>query len=206
MRCSRCRGGLRVLGAVVEGARLAGLAPRQALALRRARAFQLIRDEDPGPLEPALEQFTAALLRGLLLSSALPEDIEDVAGLLHGAPAIMARCVHGEEHLIQMPLVAWPGTLASEWLGILRAELAAPLPERFGGDAHATDAQEFFYITGAERKAAIQPDRRADDGTRASRRCVRIRRGCGRHGRSTPEDGCLRRAHSSREARRRWHK
>jgi hypothetical protein len=75
----------------------------------------------------------------------------------------VAFLVDREEHLIPMPLVTWSRTPASQLIGILLPEFPTPLAEGFGRDNDPTNAQEFFHISMAERKAAIQPDGVADD-------------------------------------------
>ena len=98
-----------VLGAVIEVAVLAMFHPRQDLALRRAVAFQLIRDDDPGHADQTLEELAEKLLRRLLVPAALHENIQDVAVLIHRAPQIVTLLIDREEDLIQMPFVtrAW---------------------------------------------------------------------------------------------------
>jgi hypothetical protein len=104
---------------VVEIPMLGVLDPRQDLALRRAIAFQLIRDDHPRHVLQPLQQLAEELLRGFLVPAALYEDIEDVAVLIHGPPEIMAFLVDREEHLIQMPRVTRPRTPALQLIGIL---------------------------------------------------------------------------------------
>jgi hypothetical protein len=77
---------MRVLTAVVEGATLAMVHPGQALPFRRAVALQLIRDDDPRYIPQALEQLAKKLLRGLLITPALDQNVEDVVVLVDSAP------------------------------------------------------------------------------------------------------------------------
>ena len=79
---------MRVLTAVVEIATLAVFDPGQDLALRRAVALQLIRDDDPRYIPQALEQLAKELLRRLLVAATLHQDVEHVIILIHGTPAI----------------------------------------------------------------------------------------------------------------------
>jgi hypothetical protein len=50
------------------------------------------------------------------------------------------------------------------------AEFPTPFADRFVGDDHAADEQQFFHVTMAERKAEIQPDSMANDLTRKAMR------------------------------------
>jgi hypothetical protein len=99
-----------VLRTVIEIPVLAVLYTWQEFSLRRAIAFELIRDEDLGHVDQALEEFAEKLLRRLLVPAALDENIQHVAVLVHGAPEIMTFAVDGEEYLIQVPFVARSGT------------------------------------------------------------------------------------------------
>src|SRR5436190_1874825 len=65
------RGPMRILTAVVEITTLAVFHPRQDLALRRAVALQLIRDDHPWHVLQPLEQLAEKLLGRLLVPSAL---------------------------------------------------------------------------------------------------------------------------------------
>jgi hypothetical protein len=51
----------------------------------------------------------------------------------------------------------------SKLIGILLAELAAPLQDRFIGPDDAMGEQQLFAIAVAEAETEVQPDTRADD-------------------------------------------
>ena len=104
-----------------------------------------------------LQQLAEKSLRGFLVPPALHQNIEDMSVLIHRPPEIMALALNGEKDLIQVPLVARPGTPAPELIGIWLPELAAPLPDGFIRDDHPTGEQEFFDIAVAEAEAEIQP-------------------------------------------------
>lgn len=51
-------------------------------------------------------------------------DVEDMAVLVHGPPQVLPHSVDLDEHLIEMPFIAWP--VAG---GVPGPELLAPLPD-----------------------------------------------------------------------------
>ena len=97
-------GSVRVLTAVVEIATLAVFDPGQDLALRRAVALQLIRDDDPRYIPQALEQLAKKLLRSLLIAPALYQDVERVIVLVDSAPQVMALAIDRQEDLTKYHL------------------------------------------------------------------------------------------------------
>src|SRR5713226_5352724 len=68
-----------------------------------------------------------------------------------------------QKHLVHVPLVPRLGTAATELIGILLAELAAPFPNRFVGHAHAAFEQYFLHIAEAYTEPEVQPHRMAND-------------------------------------------
>jgi hypothetical protein len=111
------------------------------------------------------EELAEELLGRLLVPSALHEDIEDSAVLIHGPPQIVTFLVDREKHLIYMPLVAWPRTPTTELIGIRLPELPTPFADGFVRHDDPTNEQEFFHIPVAERKAEIEPDGMVDNLT-----------------------------------------
>src|SRR5688572_29621922 len=142
---------------------LAMLYSRQEFALRRAVALEFIRNKHAWHVGEALQQFTEELLGCLLVPPPLHQDVEHVPVLIHRPPEIMPFTVDGKEHLIQVPLIAWPGTSTAQLIGVLLTELAAPLPDGFIRDDDPTSEQEFFHIPVAQAESEIQPHPMADD-------------------------------------------
>jgi hypothetical protein len=89
-----------VLRAVIEIAVLPVFDTGQALPLCRPIAFEFIGDEHPWDVLASFEELAEELLGRVLVPSALHEDIEDSAVLIHGPPQIMAFLVDRDEHLI----------------------------------------------------------------------------------------------------------
>jgi hypothetical protein len=68
---------MRVLAPVIEVAALTVFDSWQYLTFGRAIAFELIRDDDPRDIRQAFEELTKKLLRRLLVTPPLHEDVED---------------------------------------------------------------------------------------------------------------------------------
>src|SRR5262249_60751000 len=120
---------MRVLTAVVEIAALAMLHPWQYLSLRRTVALQLVRNDDPRHVLQSLQQLAEKLLRCLLVTSALYQDIEHVIVLIHGAPQIMALTMNRQEDFIEVPLITWLGASTLQLIGIVLPKLQTPLAD-----------------------------------------------------------------------------
>ena len=154
-----------VLTPVIEIATLAVFDPGQDLALRRAVALQLIRDDDPRDIPQALEQLAKELLRRVLIAPALDQDIEDVVVLVDSTPQVMALPVDRHEHLVEVPLVPWLGASTLQLIGILLPKLQTPLADGFMGDVDTAFAQQFLHVAVAQGEAVVEPDPMADDLT-----------------------------------------
>jgi hypothetical protein len=139
-----------IFRAIVEIAMLAVLHARPDLALGRAVALELVRDEHPWHVGHALEQLPEACLGGVLVPPTLDQDIQDVAVLIDCTPQIVPFAMNGEKDLIEVPRVARPGTPPPQLIRLRLAELPAPLANGLVGHDYATDEQEFLHIAVAE--------------------------------------------------------
>jgi hypothetical protein len=137
--------------------------PGQHLALSQTVALELIRNEHPGYVLAPFQQLPEEFLRGPLVAAALHQDIQHLAVLIHGLPAIVALAIDREKDLIKMPCVTGLRPPIAELNGILLAKFATPLPNRFVRDNDATGKQQLFDIPIAEAEAEVQPDTMADD-------------------------------------------
>ena len=68
-----------------------------------------------------------------------------------------------QKHLIQVPLVTWPGTAATELIGVLLPELATPFADGLIGYNHPAFQQQLFDIPEAQAEAKVQPYRVTND-------------------------------------------
>jgi hypothetical protein len=76
---------------------------------------------------------------------------------------LRAATVNREKHLIQMPLVPWLQTTASQLVGIPLTEFPTPFPDGFVRDNDASAEQQLLDIAIAQAEAEIEPHRVADD-------------------------------------------
>jgi hypothetical protein len=122
---------VRIFRTIIEVAVLPMFDTGQDLALGRTVAPQLIGNNDPRNVRQALEQLAEELLRRLLVTPALHQNIENVPVLVNGAPQVVAFAPDREEDLIEVPLVTWSGTPAAEPIGEDPSEFPAPIAHSF---------------------------------------------------------------------------
>ena len=156
-------GAMRVLAPVVEIATLAMLDPWEDLALGRAVAFELIRNDHPWHVLEPLEELAEKLLRRVRIAPALHQDIEDVVVLIDGSPEVMALTINREKHLIQVPFVAWLRASVPQLVSVVLPKLQTPLADGLVGHADAALEQKLLHVAVAQREAIIEPDAMADD-------------------------------------------
>ncbi len=107
-------GGLvRVLGTVVEVSMLTVLDTRQNVALCRAVAPELIRDNHPGDILTAFEELAEEFLGRMLIPPPLYENVQHMAVLIHRTPQIVVLLIDRDQYLIQVPLITGSRTPAS---------------------------------------------------------------------------------------------
>src|SRR5215813_8197311 len=107
------------------------------LAFGCAIADQLVGDHDPRWAHLLLQQLPEQPLGSLLVASALDQNVEHDAGLVHGSPQPMLHPGNFEYDLIEMPFVANPRKATTDPVGELLAEFARPLPHGFVADDDA---------------------------------------------------------------------
>jgi hypothetical protein len=175
-----------ILGAVIQIPVLSMLDAGQDLAHGGTVASQLIRDDHSWDLPQALEQFAEELLGCGLVPTALHQDIEHLAILIHGPPQIMPWPLHRQKHLIQMPPIPRAGVLAAELMGIGLPELWAPIAHGFIGQDDAPFSHQLLDIAIAQAEAEVQPDAVADDLCREPMALIQVADGWCGHTASMP--------------------
>ena len=73
---------------------------------------QLVGDQASRHVPLGLQSRAKESHRGVPISSRLHEDVEDVTGLIHGAPQVLLATLDRDEHLVEMPGVSEPATSA----------------------------------------------------------------------------------------------
>ena len=154
---------MRILGTIVEVAALSMLDAGQQTTLRHAVASQLVGNDHTRHILQALQQTLEESLGGFPIASLLNQNIEDDTILIHGTPEIMLNTRDSDEHFVEVPLIARPGTTAAKTISKTPAELLAPASHRLVGDNDAALSQKQLNIPQAEAEHMIQPYRVADD-------------------------------------------
>jgi hypothetical protein len=119
----------------------------------------------------------------------LDKSIEDIAVLIHSPPEVVALTMNREEDLVQVLLIARPGTPPLELMGVLLAKFPAPCVDGLIRDDHSAFEEELFDIAATEVEPVIQPDPMADDLPGETVVRVAVRCGWSIHGASRPHWG-----------------
>jgi hypothetical protein len=154
---------MRVLGPVVEPLVPPVLSVRQGALDGWHVAGKLVRDHNARLHVLGLEYSTQEPLRGVLVASALDQDVQHRPILTDSAPQPVPTFLDGQRHLVQEPLVAASPAASTKLASQQRAELVAPETNRLVADLDASLGEQLFDIAVAQREAVIQPDRVADD-------------------------------------------
>src|SRR5689334_4880147 len=134
------------------------------LSFGRAVAGKLVGDHDVWRSHLLLQQLAQQPLGGLLVASALNQDIEHDPGLVHGAPQPMLHTGDLEHDLVEMPFVADAREPATDPVSELLAKFARPLPHRTVSWLTMMPRPPATpHHTQPERELEIQPDGVADD-------------------------------------------
>ena len=91
----------------------------------------LVGDQASRHVPVVLQQLAKEAHRGVPISSRLHEDVEDITGLIHGAPQVLLATLDRDAHLVEMPGVSEPATSAPQLASILRTEAPTPLPDGY---------------------------------------------------------------------------
>ena len=152
-----------VFSPVIEALVLPVLDPGHDLPLGGAIAAQLVSDQHTGRSQLRLEQLAEQALGGLLVATALHEDVENEPLMVNRAPKLMLLAGDGDDDLIQVPLVAVLARAPTNAVGERAAKFQTLLPDRLIGHRDAASRQYLFDHAKTERKPTVQPDRVADD-------------------------------------------
>ena len=156
----RLMGGFRAVVRVLIGAVKHGWHHR---ATGGRVAAQLIGNQASRHVPLGLQSRAKEAHRGVPIPSRLHEDVEDVTGLIHGAPHVLLATLDRDEHFVEMPGVSEPATSAPQSARILRTEPSIPFPDGLIGDFDTPADQHVLHVSEAEREAMIEPHRVADN-------------------------------------------
>ena len=68
-----------------------------------------------------------------------------------------------DEHLVEVPLITWPGSATAKTVGKALAKFPAPSPYRLVGEGDASLSQDQLHVTETEAEHVIQPHGLAND-------------------------------------------
>ena len=147
---------VRVAGRVVSDR-------RHDVVMSDTVAGELVGDETTRRLSLAPQQSPKESACRSPVSTRLDENVDQVAVLIHRAPEILALTVDRHEHLVQEPRISESTLSAFQAPRVVRAELPAPLPNRFVRDDDASFGQQILDIPEAETVSVVEPHGVADD-------------------------------------------
>ena len=106
---------------------------RQDFTFGSSITLQFISDNHAWHILYSFEELTEKSFRCLFVASALDENVEHVAILIHRSPEIVSLPTDGEEDLIHMPRVATTRATTAQFIGRGLTKFQTPLPHSFRG-------------------------------------------------------------------------
>ncbi len=131
--------------------------------MRNPVAPQAVGDQAPGLILETGKQPLEETLGGGGVPPILDQDVEHDPLLIHRSPEVMQLAVDANEHLVQMPGVAWPRPSAPQLGRVARAELQALAPDALVAHHHAPFGQDQLDIPQAQAEHVIEPHGMADE-------------------------------------------
>src|SRR5258706_1800978 len=89
---------------------------RQKLAFGSSIPLELISNNYTRHIRQPFEKFAEKSLRRMLMASALHENIQHMAVLIHRSPEGMFFPTNGRHHLVHMPFVATARTVTTQFI------------------------------------------------------------------------------------------
>jgi hypothetical protein len=99
------------------------------------------------------------LISGSYISLPLDEEVQNLALIVHGAP----KSITHDPHLIEVPVIAGPGTSTAQVSGDDGSKLQEPTSDSLVGDIQTSFGEHLLNIAEAQGEPGIQPDRMAGD-------------------------------------------
>ena len=144
------------------------------LTMRDAIAAQLVGHDDAWLILQTLQQSLEKALCRIGITAWLNQDVEHNPILVDGAPEVVLNTLDPDEHLIQVPFIAWLRPPAAHAIGERRGKFLAPAPDRLVGDNDAALSQNQLNIPQTEAEDVVQPDGVADNLSGEAISIVRI--------------------------------
>jgi hypothetical protein len=121
-------------------------------------AIAPVRDDHPRHILQAFQQTLEEPLGCTSITLLLNQNIKDDTILIYGAPQMMLNALDPNEHLIEVPLVARPGTTAVQSASKALAEFLTPALHCLAGDHDAARGQKQLKIPQDEAEHMIEPN------------------------------------------------
>src|SRR5271169_7072189 len=112
------------------------------------------------------EQLAHELDGCAFVPSALNKDFENLAFMIDRAPQVHMLAGDPDDHLVEMPAIAWPRTAPPQPACNNRPEFQHPAAHALVGDVEPAFGKQFFDIAVAKREAQLEPHRMLDDNRR----------------------------------------
>ena len=123
-----------VLRPIIEIPVLTMFHPWKELPFGDSIALEFVGDAHARYVGQAFQELAKELRGRFLVPTAVDQDIQHVALLIHRPPQILMLALDGQKHFIHLPLVAGPGTATTELIRILLPEFATPFANSLVGD------------------------------------------------------------------------
>src|SRR5258706_13468978 len=102
---------MRIFRSVVQSFMLLVLHAWEKLAFGSSITLEFISNNYTRHIRQSFEQFAEKSLRRMLIASALHENIQHIAVLIHCSPEVMVFPTNGKHHLVHMPFVVTARTV-----------------------------------------------------------------------------------------------
>ncbi len=126
-------------------------------------AAQLVGHEPHRFLSLTLQEPPKESPRRTRVPAGLDEDVDQVTVLVHRAPEILALTVDPYEDFVQEPRISESTLSALQPPRVVKAELPAPLPNRFVRHDDSPFGQQILDIPEAQAVSVVQPHGVVDD-------------------------------------------
>src|ERR1700732_3807061 len=100
------------------------------------------------------------------VSTALDQDLEDLALVVDGTPQIHVLARDPDDHFVEMPAITRSRTAPPQSSSDRRSEFEHPTANALVGDVEPTLGKQFLNIAIAQGEAQVEPDRVLNHGRR----------------------------------------
>ena len=165
---------VRILGTVIQSSASSMFDRRDDFAVGAGVACKLVGYQRSWTVLESLEELSEKAFGGVCVASALHQNVEHFAFLVHRPPQVDELPVDLADYFIEMPGIPTPTPPVTQTTGVLGTELQTPQANGFMGHHNAALQHHFLGITETLAEAEVQPDAMGNDlGGWASHEMVR---------------------------------